>query len=471
MLKERIKTTAIVLLFLNLVALTCRLWFSGGYWQYDMREMLLSLPIVRSFRSESFSIPKERLSLPQKILINDGSLWIAYYNNDPVFSPLEARTRQIIEGFLRGEVAEGRAISPEEWQRALDSVSVYVEYPITYSIDMLCSVMGISSDKAPDDAAAIRDFIIIPSTEESGVFVLVRDASAEDRAFIYRFEADSYSLPREDMAIYTENNSGYYEPAFSTGVEPEGARLDPMVLFSDSLPTTSVLVPVNPLDSQDSRLSVISGFFGNIGTAGSYNDSDGVNTYVENYSEARVYPNGLFEYEAVSEDKGLALTGRYSSYYETVNAAISFAERLWSGVSSEPLSVLVSSDLTEADPQSFRLTLDYFHDGRPMAVSLPAEHGAEQLNHAIELEIKNGKIISYRQFFRRYETVAKASLDETFIDALDYFVNYFSYREGTLIKEIEIGYMDRGGKDEIRACWLAGIGGDDVTYAKEVKGR
>ncbi len=467
MLKERIKTSAIFLLFINLIFLTCRLWFSSALWQDNLLEMVQNLPIVRLFGGESYSIPLERLSAPRKILINDGSLWIAYYSSDPVFSPLEARTRQIVEGYLSGEAAESRKITVDEWQRTAENVSIYVEYPIAYSVDMMCAVMGVDSANAPHDVTAIRDFIIIPSDSVSGVYIVVRDAYDDADIYIYRFDEGSYTLPREDMAVYTENNNGYYEPAFSTGVEPEGVSLDPMVLFSDSRPDMAALEPSNPIARQEDRTDVLSCFFNNVGTAGSYDDNDGVITYVENYGDARIYPNGLFEYEAVGEGKGIKLTSRYSSYYETINAAISFAEAVWNSISDEPLSVLVTSDLTEEESRKIHLTMDYYFDGRPVAVSLSETSRSEQLSHGIEIDIEDGRIISYRQFFRRYREIDTLRLDEEFISALDYFVNNFSYRSGTVISDIYIGYIDRGEKPFLEACWLANISGDDVTYAKE----
>ncbi len=466
MLKERVKTSVIALLFVNLIFMTCRLWFAEGLWQESLPEMAGNLPIVRLLRRDSYSIPRERLSAPQKILINDGALWIAYYNSDAVFGPLENRTRQIIEGFLRGEAEDKREISLEEWQRALESVSVYVEYPITYSIDMLCAVMGIGSDAAPKDVTSVEDFIILPSDAENSVYLIVRDTT-NDKAFIYRFARGNYSLTREDIAIYTENNSGYYEPAFSTGVEPESVSLDPMVLFSDSRPMSAALAPVNPLSTQESRLRALESFSNNVDTAGSYDD-DGVITYVENYSDVRFYPVGLLEYKAVSEDKGVEIASRYASAYETVNAAIRFAENLWESVcGGEPLSMLVTSNLNADDGRSVRITMDYYYDGRPVAVSLPAAGRAAQMDHGLEIEIENGRIVSYRQLFRRYEARGELALGAEFVGALDFFVNNFSYRKGTVIDDIYIGYMDRGGAGELSACWLANIRGDDVTYAYE----
>lgn len=464
MFKERIKTSVIALLFVNLIFMTCRLWFADGLWQESFLEMVGELPVLRDMRRGSVSIPLERLSEPHKLLINDGSLWIAYYNTDALFDPIEARTRQIFEGFLRGETDEKREITTEEWQRALESVSVYVEYPITYTVDTLCAAMGIDSADAPHDVDELRDFVVVPSEGNGEVYIIVRDASA-DRAFIYRFPEGRYDLSPEDLGIYTENNSGYYEPAFSTGIELEGVSLDPMVLFSDSRPVQAVLTPQNPLESQDARLNAAEAFFNNVSTASVHSDSDGVTTYVENYGEMRIYPNGLFEYKAVSEDKGIEIAGRYASDYETVSAAISFAEELWSGVSREPLSMLVTSDLTGDGSRSLRITMDYYYDGRPVAVSLPAAARSEQLDHGVEMEIRDGMIVSYRQLFRRYASGAELRLGADFVSALDYFVNNFSFRSNTVISDIYIGYMDRGAADELEACWLARVKGDGVTYA------
>ena len=78
MFKERVKTLIIILLLLNCVFLTYHLWFGSG--MLDPAESYLSvseLPFVRYFSSRNrHSVPKENLSKPRKIVINDGSLWI-----------------------------------------------------------------------------------------------------------------------------------------------------------------------------------------------------------------------------------------------------------------------------------------------------------------------------------------------------------------------------------------------------------
>ncbi len=462
MFKERIKTSIIILLFINLIALTCQLWFGGGLLKEEISDFARGLPLVEKlFPKDEISIPRDMLSRPRRILINDGSLWIAYYNTDVAFSPIENRTSQIIQAFLRGETADSKPVSFREWQAALENVSIYVELPIAYATEMLCSVMGVDAQAAPGDISTIRDFIILPSTEETGVFLLVRDAYDNDNARIYQFPLGSFSLPASDLSIYTENNADYYEPAFSTGVEPEGVSLDPMVLFFDSRPSTADLIPGNPIADPEAAQKVLSGFFTNVDTAGRYDDG-GVSVFVENYGDARVYPGGLFEYRAVEEDKGVKITESYSSYYETVNSAISFAEELWSQVGNGPLSVLVSSDLTQESGR-IHLTMDYYQDGRPVAVELTGR-GFERLGHGIEMDIVEGRIVSYRQLFRSYQTGGTSVLNGDFVGALDHFANDFSARPQPVITDIYIGYIDRGGTDSLKACWLAELSGEDRVY-------
>ncbi len=466
MIKERVKTSAIILLLVNLVVLTVRLWFGGGLMREEILSFAGKLPVIGSLLdNDEISIPMESLSKPRRILINDGSLWIAYYNTDVAFSPIENRTRQIIEGFLEGKAIAEKPVTVRDWQAALENVSIYVEFPIAYSPQMLCSVMGVGSGAVPVDISAIRDFIILPSTEETGVFLFVRDANNNDNAHIYQFEKADFSFPASDLVIYTQNNSDYYEPAFSTGVEPEGVSLDPMVLFFDSLPTTYRLRAVNPLAQYDNSQKILSRFFNNVSTAGRYDDVNGAQIFVENYGDARIYPNGLFEYKAVENDKGIKIAESYDSYYETVNSAISFSEELWGLVSSEPLSALVSSDLSQDGADDLLLTMDYYQGGRPVAVRLGESDNTRALNHGIEMHIVDGRIVSYRQLFRDYEEFGLSELSDDFVSALDHFVKEFSDRPDTVISDIYIGYMDDNSEEALSACWLAKVSGDDAAYS------
>ena len=68
------------------------------------------------------------------------------------------------------------------------------------------------------------------------------------------------------------------------------------------------------------------------------------------------------------------------------------------------------------------------------------------MNSAIEITVKNGKLIEYRQYMRGYRTVADFDLSDTFVTSLDYFVQKLkgNSEEPVIISDIYIGYLDVG---------------------------
>lgn len=476
MLKERIKSSAIIFLIFNMLFLVGEIWFVHSYSAVGELavQYLRTVPVVRSFFPEdkTYSIPKENLSKPRKFLINDGSLWMAYYNTDIGYAPIEQRTRSIINGLLKGDVTATRKIPYETWEEGLESVSVYVEYPISFSIPLLCEIMGVGSAKAPQDAGHVKDFIILPSDSVNNVCVLVRDFSDKNDAYAYMLTAD-YSLPAEDLSVYANTGTdGYYEPAFSTGLvlDADNVSLDPLVLFSDSRPETDVIEPHSLLGDEVNK-RVLQAFSFNPVSANDYLDKDGAVNYIENYASAKFYPDSMFEYSAVSNDRGIVLNENTSSY-SVLNSAIDFAERVWASVSSESLNVLVTSDLSdydEARPYTFKF--DYYLNGRPVEVRLPAANGHEKMSCAIEMTVIGGRLIGYRQYMRGYSVHGKAAVYGTFVDALDSFVNKLSAEKGkTVIEDIYIGYYDEGKRENLSASWLARVNRDDKIYQYARKG-
>ena len=144
MLKERIKSSVIILLIINLIFLTTQLWFvnSSNSLGESLYKYVREIPLVEQFFpiEPKYSISKENLSMPRKLLINEGSLWMAYYNTDRGFAPIEVRTRELIKAFLRGEVTASRQIDKATWEAGLESLSIYVEYPVEFSSEMFCRI-------------------------------------------------------------------------------------------------------------------------------------------------------------------------------------------------------------------------------------------------------------------------------------------------------------------------------------------
>ena len=381
---------------------------------------------------------------------------MAYYNTDIGFSPIEERTQKLITALLKGDVTASRKIDQATWEAGLESLSIYVEYPVAFSSEMFGRIMGIENSEIAQELKSLREFIIIPSSDESNICILTRNNNSTDEIYAYILNS-SYTLPASDLSVYT-NNDGYYQPAFSTGLELDeksNVSLAPLVLFSDSQPTTEVLMPRN-LVNANSKIRLLESFDFNAEMT-PYEDSDGGINYIANYATATLYPDSMFEYSAVSDDRGILLDKSGNSY-NVLNASIDFAETVWDCVSKEPLSILVTSDLSEYDsykPYTFKF--DYYCNGRPVEVDLPAQYGHDKMSCAVEITVKGGRLISYRQYMRSYHTAELYNLSETFVTALDSFVQVIdeSSESSTTINDIYIGYLDSGSSDNIFASWLA----------------
>ena len=461
MLKERVKSSIILMLIFNLLFLTFQVWFinSGDVLKDSIIKYVRQIPIVETFfpMEQKYSLSKENLSKPRKFLINDGSLWMAYYNTDLGFSPINERTKELITSLLSGETKGTKKTDTKTWEAGLESLSIYVEYPVSFSSEMFCRIMGVDEANSPKDIKAYREFIIIPSSSESDICILARDSANKESVYAYIL-SDKYSLPASDLSIYTSNSDGYYQPAFSTGLEIGGeskVSLDPLVLFSDSLPSTKILHPEPLITGKSNKLLLEN--FGFNSEMNPYLDSDGGTNYIANYATATVFPDGIFEYKSVNDERGILLDESGNSY-NVLNASIDFAEQTWSCLSKEPLSILVSSDLSgynSSDAYTFKF--DYYCNGRPVEVNLPDQYGHNGMDCAIEITVKNGRLISYRQYMNSYKSVENYTLSEPFVTALDYFVQMLdeSSSHSVVIEDIYIGYLDDGTSTDLHAAWLA----------------
>lgn len=468
MIRERIKSSAILILIVNMIFLTTQLWFAdpSNSIESSIIRYVRTLPIVERFFpvEPQHSISKENLSRPRKFLINDGSLWMAYYNTDIGFSPIEQRTREIVKGFLSGDVSASKQIDYTTWESGLDSLSIYVEYPVSFSLETFCRIMGVDSQNTPSEIKTLRDLIIIPSSSESDICILVRDCVNTELIYAYIMKS-SYVLPSEDLSVYTNNTDGYYEPAFSTGLlmgSENHVSLSPLVLFSDSQPETEVLSP-RPLIDEDSGDALLETFSFNPLAITPYKDIDGALNYISNYASATIYPDSLFEYNAIEDSRGIVLD-ESGNAYNVLNAAIEFAENAWRCVSSAPLSVLVTSDLSDySSEKEYTFKFDYYSNGRPVEVIIPSRYGHKKMNCAIEATVKNGILISYRQYMRSYTAVSSYTLSDSFVTALDGFVNTLSTQTSpVVIEDIYIGYLDSGSDENIYASWLARTSTGDI---------
>lgn len=470
MFKEKVKTSIIVILIINLFFLTYQAWFKSGIlgsnWPYFS---FSDLPFMRVFQRNSFvSVPKENLSKPRKIVVNDGELWVPYYNSDEAFDKLNENTAIVLKALFEGKVEEEKQINYAEWLNLLTEPSVYVEYPIAVEPRMLALVLNTSFEKLPSEIGIISDAIIIPEGEQS-VYVALKDANTSE-AYRFLVTSEDIAFPEEVLAMYTDKyrRDGYYEFAFSTllgeGLGENSVKVADLVLFSDNESTYRDIYASNPMEDKG-HSGILKSFSFNPKPLRYYSDGYGADNYVENYATVTIFPDGYIEYSAVDSDKGIDLGEYGDNEYEILNRAIDFAEKVWASVSDEPLTVLVSGiEKTEAGN---RFVLDYYYGGREIAVEVSKE-GRDSLYHAIEIETVGNKIVSYRQYLRSYREAHSATMQENFMLALDYFVTHFSGTENSTITDLYPGYFDSGENTNVlKTTWLCEINNLEQRYPKK----
>ena len=77
--------------------------------------------VRRIFNSDIYSIPKENLSKPRKIVITQGEKRSVYYNSDEFFDEINRETSAFVSDVLKNEgVIKNRVtVSQEEWHNVL----------------------------------------------------------------------------------------------------------------------------------------------------------------------------------------------------------------------------------------------------------------------------------------------------------------------------------------------------------------
>lgn len=470
MFKEKVKTSIIIILVINLVFLTYQAWFKSGILGSDWPYFSFSdLPFVRTFQRDSFvSVPKENLSKPRKIVVNDGELWVPYYNSDDAFDRLDKNTSVVLKCLLGGNIQKEKEINYDEWITLLTEKSVYVEYPIAVEPRMLAMVLNADFERLPGDIGIITDAIIIPAESDDEAYVALRDAKT-DKAYKFLVKGGDISFPEEVLAMYTDKyrRDGYYEFAFNTllgeGLGENSVSVADLVLFSDNESVYRDIKGTNPMAGKN-HSQLLQSFSFNPKPLRYYSDGYGADNYVENYATVTIFPDGYIEYSAVDTSRGIDLDAYADNEYEILNRAIDFAEKVWASVSKEPLEVLVSG--IEKTATGNRFVLDYYFGGREIAVEVTKE-GRESLYHAIEIETVGSTIVSYRQFLRSYTEANTATSQENFMLALDYFVSQFK-GERSVITDLYPGYFDYGENTGVlKTTWLCEKNNSEQRYPKK----
>ena len=485
---RRTKSVILLCLIFSSLIMSVYVWFSEELWPngYNFFIMLKNTQIVREiFHKDIYSVPKENLSKPQKIVLACDEDRSVYYNSEMSFDSIHDTYKEFICHALKdsANVLNRAFVDEAEWYSILrnDEIpevrSLYVDYSLAYTPALYAAVLGIRNTWLEGEVSAVKEFIVAPAEKDSNSLLYVKDYN-DGTIHKYLIDSPMNSEIRSTIEKNTQNSYESYSYSFELNLNNrevgigEGVVqkvfLDSMVIVSPSETETAIAMSVNPLKGDESfYIGTINAFDMSPGSTRNYTDPMGVRYCIQNYSTLKIHPEGIVEYTADNEDMGIVLSEAPFSLYETLNSAIEFSEKVWHSVApGEPFSVLVTSDLIEKDKASgeYTFTLDYYFDGEPVSVKLNSKT-AGKMNHAVEIGIKKGKIIKYRHLLRKYESTGETKICPSPIDALDIIYKSLPEEEETYIEDIYLSYIEDGTENRRKTLWCAKLrGSDDIIY-------
>ena len=426
MKRKNLKTYVLIGLILSSVILTGKIWFNEKLWP-EGYNFFAVITDKFSFGKDNFisSLTKETISFPKNIVINNLEKRSIYTADSEIFSNISPDVRELLR--LALEKSETSSATEEAWASALQTRSMHIVYPVAYDSKLFLNILG--SYQTGERSIPVREFIITADEPaEDKVSVYIKNHSTDE---ILKAQI-SWDKARFDKIIDTYATDSIGNLSYSSelnfdkagdGDEKQKVIIESNVLIQLNKKLNHMIREINPLYEYDFNSevveSILKSFGHNVSGTRKYVEHDNSVVYVENYSTLKFHPNGLLEYSAVDDTKGIDV-GSNSGFYESLLGCVDFVNLLWGDVFPHvPLNINISSDIVDIKSNSFKLTMDYFADGAEVNISIPQGASHPPVNNGVEIQVSNGRIVSYRQVMAFFES-AEASTDSvSAIDALD----------------------------------------------------
>ena len=466
MKKESLKTAALVLLVFCSIILTINKWFSEKLWP-DGYNFFSNLTSYFSFGEKpvkkTYYLSKENISNPSKIIVNNNELRALYTNTSVNYNTMLPMVKSILKSGLSEK--EFSQTTPEKWKDSLKGASVYIAYPVSYDAKTFSAIM----DTAISDfgIASMKEFIIAFDNDSPGkAHMLINDDSAEKFVDV-PLNIDLNRLS-EIIEKYAVSSVGEYPYSFELNFDKKNDSvkqkiiIEPQVILPLNSGITASVTRINYFDkiseNKDLYLPILRSFGFNTTNIKKYIDTDNSIVFVENYGSIRMYSDGLLEYRALDDTKGIALdssSNTSAGFYDNFIDCIEFVNNVWdTALASHNMDINLSSVSSNDSDGSFRLTIDYYADGMEVISRLKKTDTHEKINHAIEITVKNSRIVSYRQIVNGYNSNNDGIEHMSVIEALDILMASDSIKSDT-ITDVYLAYAGDAVKTVCNPCWVA----------------
>lgn len=434
--KELIKTIILTGLVISSLVLSAKIWFSKELWpdgynsfHYATNSNLFSklFSVFDSYDSKALEL--SQIFSPKQLLINkDGRNILLLPDSDETENLNNLLKENLKSLILNGNFTE---TTEDEFKKAAKSASVFVDFYNHISFEMLADYYGAPVNSDITEIYNVKHILFhIDDDTNIGLFAKNNKTGKIYKAEIAGNIKNLSSLCEnliKKVPEGTVSSSFAFENNFDRKAEGDSKKLllNSYMLINLNASSLKNIVPVMVTDFNEASYSAVTNYFDiRPGLARRFMDSSGTVNFVENFATLKFHPDGLLEYNSANDSEGIELKGAYSSDYEVVKLVGEFTEELNKSFNLPDKNKYIFSGVELDEDGKYTVCFDILYNGTPVIIkrSISAD---ESLNHAIEIQFENGRIISYKQILRGFNDVNSRAEMPPMITALDEF--YTSY--------------------------------------------
>lgn len=485
--KEQIKSTLLIALVISSLVLTSQIWFNEKLWPdgynffVNMRASAFE-KVSGFFGAQEASVEHGRARVLEPVTLAaytvkdmDHVMTVINDSNDS-FELINDYISSTITLALTMDAKKITRVSESDWQKALFTRGLYVDYGVSYNTATFSQLLGVTQTPFADYAGEVQQFIIM--SEDSIISTVSVYTMDEVTQEYYKI---STGLNKEELYTNLSILAGEASPLkrFSfminlnapTSMAGE-AVFAPYLILNEEKAQYPALQAINPVFREDEPSmnafmieKLLKAFSINSKTVQKYTDADENIIFVRSQATLKITTDGVLSYTTVSGGKGLSLSGAgaQASSADILSLAAKLPEGVLNAVSGGEGTQMYLSGFEERPGGNYTVQFDYRHNGIPIHLSGPYEG-----QHAVQMEIEGGLLKSYTQVLRSYEQAETNTEVESTYRAVDLIYEKIEnpeMRQNT-IDNIFVAYDDDGGNGEKRVTWFLTQRGVSQVYKK-----
>ena len=470
MKKETLKTIVLVFLVLSSIVLTVNNWFSEKLWPdgYNFFSNLTNYFSDDEIQ-KSYFLSKENVSNPTSIIVNNIESRGVYTHTSDDYNDMVGPVKEILKSGLSEK--NSSPASPDLWKEALKYKSIYLSYPVSYGIKTFSAVMD--TPVTVMENGSVQEFVIVSGDPITGKPRLLIKNSTDNT---YIDVAISVDVTKIDGLIekYAKNSVGEYPYSFELNFDKteDGMKqkvvIEPQVTLAINPVSANTVSETNYFEDIAFTPSLYNKFlkafdFNTSNIRKNVNIDDSI-VFAENYGSIKMYPDGLLEYKSLDDTKGIVI-GNSTQFYTNFIDCIEFINNVWdTACHDKNMNINISSAKITDNDNSFILTINYFADGMEVVTTLDKTDSHDKMDSAIEVEVKNSKIVSYKQIVKGYEANDDEVQCISVIEALDVLMANENVKSETISDLYLAYYPDENGL--CTPCWVARTAGNEIRIIK-----